>query len=173
LSRFEEAITVAAPVRAAYDRWTQFEEFPRFMDGVREVKQIDDKHVRWRADVAGTEKVWEAEIVDQTPDRRIAWKSVEGARNAGAVLFRPLGPEETEIVVRMDVEPQGAVETVGDALGVLQRAVAGDLERFKELVERRGSGEGWRGEIHGDEVRPDPDGPSPTATSIGRSDARR
>ena len=157
MSRFEESITVDVPVRVAYDQWTQFEAFPVFMDGVERVVQLDDKHLRWTASVAGQEKEWEAEIVDQTPDRRIAWKSVAGAPNAGAVLFRPIGPDQTEVTLRMEAEPEGMVESAGDALGFLQRQVHGDLERFKEHVERDpGAGEGWRGEIHGDRVRPDP-----------------
>jgi uncharacterized membrane protein len=157
MSRFEESIKVAVPVRVAYDQWTQFEEFPKFMEGVERVVQVDDKHLRWTALVAGQEKEWEAEIVDQTPDRRIAWKSIEGAENAGAVLFRPTGAQETEVTLRMEAEPEGPLEAAGDALGLLQRQVHSDLERFKEHVERdAGDGEGWRGEIHGDRVKPDP-----------------
>lgn len=159
MSRFEESIKVAVPVRVAYDQWTQFEEFPKFMEGVERVKQLDDKRLLWTASVAGKEKNWEAEIVDQTPDERIAWKSIDGAENAGAVLFEPLGPAETKVILRIDAEPEGPVETIGDALGFLSRRVEGDLQRFKEHVERVGAnGRGWRGEIHGDEVQPDPSG---------------
>jgi uncharacterized membrane protein len=165
MSRFEETITVRVPVRVAYDRWTQFEEFPSFMEGVKRVEQLDDKRLRWTATVAGVDKTWEAEIVDQTPDERIAWKSTEGAENAGAVLFRPHGTGETEVTLRLDAEPEGAVETAGDALGFLKRRVHGDLERFKEAVENDPrAGDGWRGEIHGDEVRPDPDDVSTSVT---------
>jgi uncharacterized membrane protein len=157
MSRFEESITVTVPVRVAYDQWTQFEEFPKFMDGVERVQQVTDKTLRWKASVAGRTKEWEAEIVDQTPDTRIAWKSTDGAENAGAVLFRSLGPDETEVTLKIDAEPDGAIETAGDALGFLQRRVHGDLERFKERIERQGgNGRSWRGEIHGDEVQPDP-----------------
>jgi uncharacterized membrane protein len=159
MSRFEESIKVAVPVRVAYDQWTQFEEFPKFMEGVERVKQLDDKRLLWTASVAGKEKKWEAEIVDQTPDERIAWKSIDGAENAGAVLFEQLGPAETKVILRIDAEPEGPVETIGDALGFLRRRVEGDLQRFKEHVERVGaSGRGWRGEIHGDEVQPDASG---------------
>lgn len=165
MSRFEETITVDVPVRAAYDRWTQFEDFPTFMEGVKRVRQLDDKHLRWTASVAGVEKEWEAEITDQTPDTRVAWKSIEGAENAGAVLFRPKGPGRTEVILRIDAEPDGVVETAGDALGFLRRRVKGDLERFKEQVEKLGTGgDGWRGEIHGAEVRDDPDNQRPAAT---------
>jgi uncharacterized membrane protein len=158
MSRFEDNITVDVPVRVAYDRWTRFEDFPSFMDGVDRVEQLDDKTLRWTATVAGVTKSWTAEIVDQTPDTRIAWKSVEGAENAGAVLFTPVGADQTKVTLRIDAEPEGIVETAGDALGFLERRVQGDLERFKDLVERTGAGvDGWRGEIHGNEVRTDPD----------------
>ncbi len=156
MSQFEESVTVDVPVRTAYDQWTQFEEFPTFMDGVDRVEQLDDRTLRWTATVAGKQEQWDAEIVDQTPDTRIAWKSTEGAENAGAVLFESVGPSQTQVTLRMDVEPDGIVETAGDALGFLRRRVHGDLERFKERVERHGNGDGWRGEIHGDDVRPDP-----------------
>jgi len=165
MSRFEEQITVDVPVRVAYDRWTRFEDFPSFMEGVERVEQLDDKTLRWTASVAGVSKSWTAEIVDQTPDTRVAWKSVEGAENAGAVLFDLAEDGETRITLRIDAEPDGITESVGDALGFLQRRVKGDLERFKDLVERTGAGvDGWRGEIHGDEVRPDPS----EASSAGR-----
>lgn len=164
MSRFEEQITVDVPVRVAYDRWTRFEDFPSFMDGVERVEQLDAKTLRWTASVAGVSKTWTAEIVDQTPDTRVAWKSIDGAENAGAVLFESVGPEQTTVTLRIDAEPDGVVESVGDALGFLQRRVAGDLERFKDVVERTGAGvDGWRGEIHGDEVRPDPADTTPTA----------
>lgn len=179
MSRFEESITVDVPVRTAYDRWTQFEDFPTFMDGVKHVRQIDDKHLRWTASVAGVEKEWEAEITDQTPDTRIAWKSTSGAENAGAVLFHSIGSNRTDVTLRIDAEPEGPVETAGDALGFLQRRVKGDLERFKEQVEKLGTGgDGWRGEIHGNEVRPDTDEqPTPETMSVpmgssGTSDRR-
>jgi uncharacterized membrane protein len=124
---------------------------------VERVQQLDATTLRWTASVAGVAQTWTARIVDQTPDTRIAWKSIDGAENAGAVLFESSGPDQTIVTLRIDAEPDGLVETVGDALGFLQRRVKGDLERFKELVERTGAGvDGWRGEIHGDEVRPDP-----------------
>jgi len=158
MSRFEETTVVAVPVRVAYDRWTQFEDFPSFMEGVKQVEQLDDKRLRWQASVGGQDKVWEAEIVDQTPDTRIAWRTTEGAQNDGAVLFQPRGAAETEITLRIDADPEGLVENVGDKLGFLQRRGKGDLDPFKEGVERGGTaGDGWRGEIHGDEVRPDSD----------------
>jgi uncharacterized membrane protein len=157
MSRFEESIKVAVPVRVAYDQWTQFEDFPKFMDGVERVQQLDDKTLQWTASVAGRTKEWTAEIVDQTPDQRIAWKSIDGAENAGAVMFKPVGNGDTEVTLRLDAEPDGPIETAGDALGFLERRVHGDLERFKDHVEQKGgNGKAWRGEIHGDEVQPDP-----------------
>lgn len=158
MSRFEESTTVAVPVRVAYDQWTQFEDFPRFMEGVERVEQLDDKQLRWNASIAGQKKEWTAEIVDQTPDQRIAWKSTGGAENAGAVTFRSVGTDQTEVTLRLDAEPEGPLETAGDALGFLKRRVHGDLERFKEHVERNGgNGKAWRGEIHGDDVTPNTD----------------
>jgi uncharacterized membrane protein len=157
MSRIEEQISVDVPVRVAYDRWTRFEDFPSFMDGVERVEQIDDKTLRWTAKVANVTKTWTATIVDQTPDTRIAWKSTDGTENAGAVLFGSDRAGQTTVTLRIDAEPDGVAETVGDALGFLRRRVRGDLERFKDLVERTGGGvDGWRGEIHGDDVRPDP-----------------
>lgn len=156
MTQFEDSIDVAVPVPVAYDHWTQFEQFPEFMEGVDRVVQLDDKHLEWTATVAGREKQWTAEITDQTLDTRIAWKSVSGADNAGAVLFKPLGPAHTRVTLKLDVEPDGALETVGAGLGLLERRVKGDLERFRDHVQAAGpTGDGWRGEIHGDDVRPD------------------
>ena len=156
MPKYEDSIDVAVPVRTAYDHWTQFEAFPTFMDGVDRVVQLDDKHLQWTATVAGREKQWTAEITDQTPDTRIAWKSTSGAENAGAVLFEPLGPNETRITLKLVVDPEGPVETVGAAVGLLERQVKGDLERFRDAVQARGPAvDGWRGEIHGNEVRDD------------------
>jgi uncharacterized membrane protein len=153
MPRFEDSIDVDVPVRVAYDQWTQFEEFPRFMDGVKKVVQRDDRTLEWTAAVAGQDKVWTAEITDQTLETRIAWKSTTGADNAGAVLFDELGPDRSRVTLKLDAEPEGIVETVGANLGFLERQVKGDLERFKEFIESRGTPTGaWRGEIHGDRV---------------------
>jgi uncharacterized membrane protein len=157
MPRFEDSLEVAAPVSAAYGQWTQFEEFPRFMDGVERVVQVDDKHLEWTASVAGREKTWTAEITDQTPDTRIAWKSTSGAQNAGAVLFEALGPDRTRVTLKVDADADGAVETVGANLGFLERRVKGDLERFRDHLETTGRASGgWRGEIHGDRVEESP-----------------
>ena len=153
MPRFEDSVEVAVPVRVAYDQWTQFEEFPRFMEGVERVVQRDDKTLDWTAEIAGQRKEWTAEITDQTPDTRVAWKSVSGDDNAGAVLFEPLGAGRTRVTLKMDADPDGVIETIGANLGFLERRVKGDLERFKEFIESRGTETGaWRGEIHGEEV---------------------
>ena len=126
----EKSIVVDAPLRQVYNQWTQFEEFPLFMEGVDEVRQLDDKRLHWRATIGGVEKEWHADIVDQVPDRRIAWKNLRGAENAGAVLFESV-PEGTKVTLKLTYEPEGARENVGDALGFVSRRVEGDLDRFK------------------------------------------
>jgi len=156
MPRFEDSVDVDVPVRTAYDQWTQFEEFPRFMEGVERVVQRDDKTLEWTADVAGQRKTWTAEITDQTPDERIAWRSVSGAENAGAVLFQPLGPNQTRVTLKLDADPEGPVETIGANLGFLERQVKEDVKHFKEFIESRGAPTGaWRGEIHGERVSRD------------------
>jgi uncharacterized membrane protein len=158
MSRIEKTVVVDASVENVYAQWTQFESFPMFMEGVDAVTQLDDRTLEWKANVGWRTKEWTARIVDQTPNTRIAWKSVEGAQNDGAVIFSPAGEASTEIRLVVDAEPEGIVETAGDALGFLDRRVGGDLDRFKEFIEQRGRPTGsWEGEIHGDEVRPDPD----------------
>lgn len=156
MSTIEQSIDVAVPVRTAYDQWTQFEEFPQFMEGVEQVTQVDETHTRWRTTIAGRTKEFDAEITEQTPDQRIAWTSTEGAEHAGVVTFHRTGDDQTRIMLQMDVEPDGVGEKVGDALGMTTRRVKGDLERFKELVERRGPGGetgAWRGEVGQDATR--------------------
>ncbi len=154
MPRFEDTIVVDVPVSTAYAQWTQFETFPRFMDGVESVVQQDARTLTWVADVAGQRKEWTAEITDQTPDRRIAWKSTSGADNAGAVLFEPTAKDQTKITLALDADPDGVVETVGANLGFLERRVKGDLERFKSFIESRQEPTGdWTGEIHGADVR--------------------
>ncbi len=156
MPRFEASIDVDVPVRLVYDQWTQFEEFPRFMEGVQRVVQRDDKTLDWTAEVAGQRKEWTAEITDQTPDTRVAWKSVGGDENAGAVLFESLDGDRTRVTLKLDADPEGLVETVGANLGFLERRVKGDLERFKAFIESRRVPTGaWRGEIHGDRVTDD------------------
>ena len=149
MSNVEESIDVMVPVQTAYNQWTQFEEFPKFMSNVKEVRQIDDTHLHWVAEIAGRRKEWDAVITEQTPDQRIAWTNTDGAKNAGVVTFHRIGEAHTRVMVQMDVEPDGAVETIGDTGGVvLSREVKGDLDRFKKMIESRGEETGaWRGEV--------------------------
>ncbi len=150
MERVEKTVEVDRPVSTVYNQWTQFEEFPFFMEGVKEVRQLDDTHLHWRADIWGKEKEWDAEITEQEPDRRISWKSVSGAANAGTVRFEAMGPEQTRVRLTMAYEPEGAVENVGDALGILTSRVQNSIEQFKTFIERRGAETGaWRGEVDG------------------------
>ena len=143
-----ESIDVKVPVTTAYNQWTQFEDFPHFMEGVESVTQIDDTHLHWKAEIAGKEEEWDAEVTEQHPDERVAWKSITGAANAGVVTFHRIDDETTRVTLQMDVDPEGIVENVGTALGFLDRRVKGDLERFKEFIESRGSETGaWRGDV--------------------------
>jgi uncharacterized membrane protein len=149
----EKTIEVDAPVSTVYNQWTQFEQFPEFMEGVEEVRQLDDKRLHWRARIGGKEKEWDAEIFEQIPDQRIAWRSMGGAKNSGMVNFAPLSSTRTLVTLSLHYDPEGAIENVGDALGVVSARVKGDLERFKEFIEARGAETGgWRGEIRGREV---------------------
>ena len=151
MSTIEESIDVQVPVRTAYNQWTQFEEFPQFMEGVEEVRQLDDTHVHWVAQFGGTRHEWDAEITEQLPDERVAWRNTDGKDNAGVVTFHKLNDQRSRVMVQMDFVPEGIKEKLGDALGVVGRRVRGDLERFKELIESRGSESGaWRGEVEQD-----------------------
>ncbi len=157
MATHEKSIDVKVPIGTAYNQWTQFEEFPEFMEGVREVRQVDDTHIHWCAEIAGRDKEWDAEIVEQTPDREISWRSISGAQNNGTVTFQSLDPETTRVTLRMDYQPEGAVESTGDALGFVSRRVDGDLEHFKEFVESRGHETGaWRGQVHQGHVEQGP-----------------
>ena len=148
MASIEKSIEVKVPVHTAYNQWTQFEEFPRFMEGVEEVRQLDDTHLHWRAKVGGKEEQWDAVITEQIPDERIAWRNTSGAPNAGVITFHKLDPQRTKLMLQVDYEPQGAMENIGSALGVVGRRIEGDLERFKEFIESRGAETGgWRGEV--------------------------
>src|SRR5262249_53946295 len=170
MATIEKSIDVEAPLRAVYNQWTQFEEFPRFMEGVEEVSQLDDRRLLWRANVGGKVKEWEAEITEQRPDERIAWRSRTGARNAGVVTFHRLSDDRTRIMLQLEYEPEGLTESVGDAVGLVASRVGGDLQHFKEFIEARGQETGgWRGEID----RPDEGGQIRRSASrvLGRSRA--
>ncbi len=159
METIDKSIEVDAPIGKVYNQWTQFEDFPKFMDGIEAVQQIDDKHLHWIAKVGGKRKEWDAEITQQIPDERIVWRSTSGAQNGGAVNFRAAGNGRTEVMLKLAYEPEGAAEHVGDVLGVLSRKVEGDLKRFRDFIEDRGSETGaWRGEIHGSDVEPDRQG---------------
>jgi uncharacterized membrane protein len=149
----DEDIEVAVPVSTAYNQWTQFEEFPKFMEGVEEVRQLDDTLLHWAASVAGRRGEWDAKIVEQHPDRRIVWESVDGKETRGTVSFEELGPERTRIRLAMSYLPEGLAEQAGSAAGLDRRRVRGDLERFRDLIEERQTETGaWRGEIEGGQV---------------------
>lgn len=149
MSMVEQTIDVDVPLRSAYNQWTQFEDFPQFMEGVEEVRQIDDRHCHWQTKVAGVRREFDTEIVDQLPDERIAWRTVGGdSKQKGVVSFQRLDPDHTRVRLAMDMEPEGMTEKAGDALGFLDRRVKGDLKRFKGFIEERGHETGeWRGRI--------------------------
>ena len=148
MAEVHESIEVNVPVSTAYNQWTQFEEFPKFMENVESVTQIDDTHLRWVAEIAGKRNEWEAEIVRQEPDRVVAWKSVDGKGTSGEVKFEPLGSDRTKIDVTISWEPEGMLESLGEKIGADTLGVKKDLDNFKELIERRGAETGaWRGEV--------------------------
>ena len=147
-----ETIDVDRDVRTVYNQWTQFEEFPRFMEGVDRVQHIDDRHLHWEVDIVGVDREFDAEITEQTPDQRIAWRSRTGVDQGGVVTFHPLNDEQTRVTLQLTFEPEGLVEQAGDTLGLVAARVEGDLKRFKEFIESRGSETGaWRGEVDRDE----------------------
>jgi len=154
MASIQKPIDVVVPVRTAYNQWTQFEEFPQFMEGVEEVRQLDDRRLHWRAKVAGKTEEWDAVITEQIPDERVAWRNTTGAENAGVVTFHHLSANSTRVMLQLEYEPQGLVENVGSALGLVEHRVEGDLKRFKEFVESKGSSTGaWRGEIRRPEAQ--------------------
>jgi uncharacterized membrane protein len=148
MANIERSVQVDVPVRTAYDQWTQFEEFPQFMEGVKEVRQLDDTHLHWRAEIAGKDEEWDAVIAEQIPDERVSWHSTSGAHNAGVVTFHRIDDGVTRVMLQIDYEPEGMVEHAGNMLGMVSRRVEGDLERFKKFIEERGRATGaWRGEV--------------------------
>ncbi len=144
----EQAIEVDVPISTAYNQWTQFEDFPHFMEGVEEVVQLDDTTLRWRGEIAGAEREWMADITEQQPDSRIAWRATGEITHAGVVTFHEIDPQTTRVMLQLDVEPRDWKEKVADAVGLTDARVAGDLKRFKEFIETRGEETGaWRGEV--------------------------
>jgi uncharacterized membrane protein len=148
MSTIEQSIEVNAPLSAVYNQWTQFEEFPQFMEGIEKITQTDDTHMHWVAQIAGSTQEWDAEITEQKPDERVAWKNTTGLENAGVVTFHRIDAEVTRVMVQMDFATEGVIEKVGDAIGAPDRRVKGDLGRFKEMIESNGGETGaWRGEV--------------------------
>jgi uncharacterized membrane protein len=148
MARVEETIEIDRPVRMVYDQWTQFEEFPRFMEGVEEVRQMDDKTLHWKAKIGGKTEEWDAEIVQQIPDQTVAWHNTRGAVNSGVVTFVPVDAQRTRVSLALEYDPKGFIEKAGDILGLVSRRVEGDLDRFKEFVEERVTETGaWRGQV--------------------------
>src|SRR5688572_4344477 len=147
--KVEKQIKVNVPVSTAYNQWTQFAEFPRFMEGVKQVEQLSDERLHWVAEVGGKQKDWTARITRQVPDEVLAWVQEGGATNNGTVIFKPLDEGSTEIELHIEFTPEDFQEQVGGAMGFVDRRVAADLDRFKEFIENRGAETGaWRGEIH-------------------------
>jgi hypothetical protein len=148
-TQVEKTIEVDVPVHTAYNQWTQFEDFPQFMGGVDEVRQVRDALTHWVAQIAGVRREWDAAVLEQVPDRKVAWAATTGATNAGAVYFQSLGPARTLVRLHLEYEPEGLVEKVGDFLNVVSRQAEGDLERFKKFIESRGTATGgWRGAVN-------------------------
>src|SRR6478735_7868608 len=148
MHKIDKFIVVDRPVSTVYNQWTQFETFPQFMRDIEEVRQLDDTHLHWKAKLGGREKQWDAEITEQEPDRRITWKSVSGAHNAGTVRFKPLGQDQTEVHLLLVYDTEGAFEAVGHALGRASSRVTRALRDFKNFAERNAFETGaWRGEV--------------------------
>jgi uncharacterized membrane protein len=139
LSDVIETVEVAVPVRTAYNQWTQFEEFPRFMEGVEEIRQVSDTLTHWKIKIGGVEREFDAEITEQHPDERVAWHSVGGTDHAGVVTFHRLGDSLTRVTLQLDTTPEGVVETLGDKLGLVKHRAKGDMKRFKDYIESRGA----------------------------------
>ncbi|GAA3425682.1 SRPBCC family protein [Streptosporangium sandarakinum] len=154
MSTIEQSIDVNVPIRTAYNQWTQFESFPEFMEGVESIKQLTDTRTAWVVEIAGVRREFEAEITEQHPDERVAWKSVDRPHQAGVVTFHHLGPESTRVTLQMEYDPEGFVEKMGDWLQIVRTRVRGDLERFKTFIEARGGETGaWRGDVPGPQDR--------------------
>ena len=151
MSTIEQSVEVNVPVRAAYNQWTQFEDFPQFMEGVEKITQLSDTRTHWVTEIAGVSREFDAEITEQEPDQRIAWRSVDGPTQAGVVTFHKLDDQTTRVMLQMDFDPEGFAETAGDMLGLVRTRTKGDLERFKGFIEARGVETGaWRGEVEQD-----------------------
>jgi uncharacterized membrane protein len=148
MSTVEKSIEVDVPVSTAYNQWTQFESFPQFMEGVDRIDQTSPTTTHWVTSIGGVHREFDAEITEQHPDERIAWTSVDGSKQAGVVTFHRLDANKSRVMLQMDFEPEGVVETAGDKLGIVGHRIEGDLKRFKSFIESRGTEEGaWRGNV--------------------------
>src|SRR5688572_27928979 len=148
-TKVEKSVLVNVPVTTAYNQWTQFEEFPQFMGGVKSVTQLSDDRLEWVAEIAGVRRQWEARILEQVPDRKVAWAATEGATNAGSVTFEPAGEGQTHVHLHLEYEPEGLVESVGDKLNIVENQAEKDLEKFKSFIESEGYATGaWRGAVN-------------------------
>jgi uncharacterized membrane protein len=147
-TKIDKSVLVSVPVTTAYNQWTQFEDFPQFMSGVESVKQLSDDRLEWVADIAGVRRQWQAKILEQVPDQKVAWAATEGATNAGAVTFEDVGGGQTRVNLSLEYEPEGLMENVGDKLNIVENRAEGDLERFKQFIEsERSETGGWRGSV--------------------------
>ncbi|GAA3563251.1 hypothetical protein GCM10022197_18500 [Microlunatus spumicola] len=148
-TKVEKSVLVNVPVSVAYNQWTQFEDFPRFMGGVTKVTQLSDDRLEWVAEIAGVKRQWEAKVLEQVPDRRVSWAATEGATNAGEVTFEDVGGGQTSVHLSLEYEPEGLVEKVGDKLNIVENQAESDLDRFKAFIEDEGYASGaWRGSIN-------------------------
>src|SRR3954468_4221330 len=148
MTKVEHRILVNVPVSVAYNQWTQFEDFPHFMNGIKKVTQLSDDRLEWVAEIGGVRRKWEAKILEQIPDKKVAWAATEGATNAGEVVFEDVGGGQTSVQLTLEYEPEGLVEKVGDKLNVVEGQTKNDLERFKTLIEAEGYASGaWRGTV--------------------------
>ncbi|MBM7770834.1 putative membrane protein [Actinokineospora baliensis] len=166
MSTIVETVDVAVPVSTAYNQWTQFESFPAFMEGVENIRQVDDRRTHWVTKIGGVTREFDATITEQIPDERVAWKSTDGPEHAGVITFHRLNERETRVTAQMDIDPEGFVENVADKLGVIDRRVKSDMRRFKEFIEDRGrEGGAWRGEV--DAAGQVPPAPKPGPGAFG------
>ena len=153
MSQIEQSVEVKVPVRTAYNQWTQFEEFPHFMEGVEEVKQLDDVTLHWKAEIGGQTREWDAKITEQEPDQRIAWTNIDGVYNSGVVTFHRIDDNTCKVMLQMEVDPDGVIAKIADGIGIIKARTKGDMERFKTFIESRGQETGaWRGEVKQEKV---------------------
>lgn len=148
MATYTETIDVNVPLNDAYNQWTQFEDFPQFMEGIESVQQVTDTELLWHAEIAGVDQTWRAEITEQEPDQRIAWTSTTGATNAGVVSFHYIDENTTRVTLQLTYDPEGILENIGAALGIVEARVRGDMHRFKDFIEQRSEPTGaWRGVV--------------------------